>query len=115
MHQLGLQVMNRVIAIYDLESQLLNMVCTAGSYLLAVSTFPFLANLIWSVFKGKEAGANPWKALTLEWQTTSPPLIENFEEEPVLWSGPYDYGIDISEEDDQSVEELLSEVKADMS
>jgi cytochrome c oxidase subunit 1 len=72
-------------------------------------------NLVWCAFKGKEAGANPWKALTLEWQTSSPPMIENFEEEPVLWSGPYDYGIDSAEEDDQSVEELLSEVKADMS
>ena len=115
MHQLGLQGMNRRIAIYDPEFQFLNIICTAGSYILAVSTFPFIVNLIWSVFKGKEAGANPWKALTLEWQTSSPPIIENFEEEPVLWSGPYDYGIDVSEEDEQSVQELLSEVKADMS
>jgi len=115
MHQLGLQGMNRRIAIYDPEFQFLNMICTAGSYILAVSTFPFIVNLILSVFKGKEAGANPWKALTLEWQTSSPPIIENFEEEPVLWSGPYDYGIDVSEEDEQSVQELLSEVKADMS
>ena len=114
MHQLGLQGMNRRIAVYDAEFQTLNVVCTIGSYILAVSTFPFLINLVWSVFKGKEAGANPWKALTLEWQTTSPPIIENFEEEPVLWSGPYDYGIDVTE-DDQSVDELLSEVKADMS
>ena len=113
MHQLGLQGMNRRIAVYDAEFQTLNVVCTIGSYILAVSTFPFLINLVWSVFKGEKAGANPWKALTLEWQTTSPPIIENFEEEPVLWSGPYDYGIDVTE-DDQSVDELLSEVKADM-
>lgn len=114
MHQLGLQGMNRRIAVYDAEFQTLNVVCTIGSYILAVSTFPFLINVLWSVFKGEKAGPNPWKALTLEWQTTSPPIIENFEEEPVLWSGPYDYGIDVTE-DDQSVEELLSEVKADMS
>jgi cytochrome c oxidase subunit 1 len=115
MHQLGLEGMNRRIAIYDAEFQTLNIICTVGSYILAVSTFPFLINLVWAVFKGEKAGANPWKALTLEWQTTSPPLIENFEEEPVLWSGPYDYGIDASEEEEQSVQELLSEVKADMS
>jgi len=115
MHQLGLEGMNRRIAIYDAEFQTLNIICTIGSYILAVSTFPFLINLVWSVLKGKKAGANPWKALTLEWQTASPPLIENFEEEPVLWSGPYDYGVDVSEEDDQSVQELLSDVKADMS
>lgn len=115
MHQLGLEGMNRRIAIYDAEFQTLNIICTVGSYILAVSTFPFLINLVWAVFKGEKAEANPWKALTLEWQTTSPPLIENFEEEPVLWSGPYDYGIDVSEEEEQSVQELLSEVKADMS
>lgn len=115
MHQLGLEGMNRRIAIYDAEFQTLNIICTVGSYILAVSTFPFLINLVWAVFKGEKAGANPWKALTLEWQTASPPLIENFEEEPVLWSGPYDYGIDASEEEEQSVQELLSEVKADMS
>ena len=115
MHQLGLEGMNRRIAIYDAEFQTLNIICTIGSYILAVSTFPFLINLVWSVLKGKKAGANPWKALTLEWQTASPPLIENFEEEPVLWSGPYDYGVDVSEENDQSVQELLSDVKADMS
>ena len=44
--------------------------------------------------KEKRLDANPWRALTLEWQTSSPPAIENFTEEPILWSGPYDYGID---------------------
>ncbi|PSP14347.1 MAG: cytochrome c oxidase subunit I [Cyanobacteria bacterium SW_11_48_12] len=115
MHELGLLGMNRRIALYDAEFQLLNLVCTAGSYLLAVSTIPFLVNAIWSWIRGRQASGNPWKALTLEWQTSSPPAIENFDEEPVLWSGPYDYGIDVlSADSEESVEELLSEVQEDV-
>jgi len=42
---------------------------------------------------GPKAGNNPWQALTLEWMTTSPPAIENFDKLPVLATGPYDYGM----------------------
>ncbi|MCA1994653.1 MAG: cytochrome c oxidase subunit I [Coleofasciculus sp. S288] len=114
MHELGLLGMNRRIAIYDPKFQDLNVLATVGSYILAVSMLPFVVNVIWSIKKGAKAGNNPWRALTLEWQTTSPPAIENFTEEPVLWSEPYDYGIDSYRVDsDQPVEEILAEVKAD--
>ncbi|AFZ34037.1 cytochrome c oxidase, subunit I [Stanieria cyanosphaera PCC 7437] len=114
MHQLGLQGMNRRVALYDPQFQFLNQVCTVGSYILAVSTIPFVINVVWSLYKGEKAGRNPWRALTLEWQTSSPPIIENFEEEPVLWAGPYDYGIDTESIDgDESVEDMLAEVGAE--
>ena len=113
MHELGLLGMNRRVALYDPQFQSLNQLTTIGSYILAVSTIPFLINVFWSLVKGAKAGRNPWRALTLEWQTSSPPIIENFEEEPVLWSGPYDYGIDSeSEEEEESVEDMLAEVGA---
>ena len=52
--------------------------------------------------------------MTLEWQTASPPIIENFEEEPILWAGPYDYGIDQESIDgDESVEDMLAAVGAE--
>jgi cytochrome c oxidase subunit I len=92
MHILGLQGMPRRIAMYAPEFQGLNQFCTLASYILAVSTIPFLVNMVWCLFKGKIAPSNPWNALTLEWQTTSPPEIENFETLPVLTTGPYDYG-----------------------
>lgn len=115
MHILGLQGMPRRVVQYDPEFATINMVCTVGSILLAFSTIPFIINAVWSWFYGPKAAANPWRALTLEWQTTSPPAIENFDEEPVLWSGPYEYGIDVEAEgDDKSVDELLAEVKAEM-
>jgi cytochrome c oxidase subunit I len=92
MHILGLQGMNRRIAEYDPQYASINMFCTIGSYILAVSTVPFLFNAIWSWSQGEKAGDNPWNSLTLEWMTTSPPPVENFEEDPVLVGGPYDYG-----------------------
>ncbi|MBV9390118.1 MAG: cytochrome c oxidase subunit I [Chroococcidiopsidaceae cyanobacterium CP_BM_ER_R8_30] len=93
MHKLGMEGMNRRIAMYDPKFTFLNEICTIGAYVLAVSTFPFIVNAIWSWMYGPKAGNNPWDALTLEWMTTSPPAIENFDELPVVATGPYDYGM----------------------
>ena len=93
MHELGLLGMPRRVAMYDPQFTSINLICTIGSYVLAVSTLPFLVNAIWSWMYGPKAGDNPWGALTLEWMTTSPPAIENFETLPVLATGPYDYGV----------------------
>jgi cytochrome c oxidase subunit 1 len=92
MHLLGLQGMNRRVAEYDPQFAMINLICTIGSYILAVSTLPFLVNAIYSWMAGPKATDNPWNALTLEWMTTSPPPVENFEVDPVLVTGPYDYG-----------------------
>ena len=109
MHSLGLQGMNRRIAMYDPQFADINQLCTIGSYILAVSTLPFVINIVWSVFKGDKAPDNPWRALTLEWQTTSPPIIENFEKEPVLLIGPYEYGLENEDSDmEEDVEDMLT-------
>jgi len=115
MHKLGLEGMPRRVAEYDPKFAALNLMATVGAYILAVSTIPFVINAVWSWLYGPKASANPWKALTLEWLTSSPPPVENFHEEPVLWTGPYDYGIDFEEVgEEKSVEELLAEVKVDV-
>ncbi len=93
MHLLGLQGMPRRVAMYDPQFTAVNQFVTYGGILLGLSLFPFLINVIWSWMAGKDAPNNPWNALTLEWQTTSPPAIENFDEDPVITHGPYDYGI----------------------
>ena len=94
MHALGMQGMPRRVAMYDPKFTTINVICTVGAYMLAVSTIPFIINVIWSWRYGPKAGDNPWQALSLEWMTTSPPPIENFEGVPVLATGPYDYGME---------------------
>jgi cytochrome c oxidase subunit 1 len=54
----------------------------------------FYFNLVWSVFKGKKAGANPWEATTLEWVTASPPPHDNFAGVlPTVYRGPYEFAV----------------------
>ena len=54
----------------------------------------FYFNLVWSIFKGKKVGANPWEATTLEWTTTSPPPHDNFAGVlPVVYRGPYEFAV----------------------
>ncbi|MGB5240032.1 MAG: cytochrome c oxidase subunit I, partial [Prochlorococcaceae cyanobacterium] len=60
--------------------------------LMAVSTLPFLNNVFWSAFSGRVAGDHPWKALTPEWHTSSPPPVENWKGEAPLVQHPYGYG-----------------------
>ncbi|MBE9100841.1 cytochrome c oxidase subunit I [Vacuolonema iberomarrocanum] len=93
MHELGLQGMPRRVAMYDPAFTFINQICTVGAYLLAISVVPFIINLLWSWKRGDVAGDNPWNALTLEWTTNSPPIIENWEVLPVLRHGPYEYGM----------------------
>jgi cytochrome c oxidase subunit 1 len=54
----------------------------------------FIWNFISSIFKGKPAEANPWKANTLEWAAPSPPPHGNFAELPAVYRGPYEYSVD---------------------
>jgi cytochrome c oxidase subunit I len=98
MHQLGLSGMPRRVAMYDPQFTSLNQLVTVGSYILAVSVIPFYINVIWSWMAGAKAGPNPWNALTMEWTTASPPIIENWEVLPVLTQGPYAYGMDRANE-----------------
>jgi cytochrome c oxidase subunit 1 len=50
-----------------------------------------LVYLTWSFFRGPPAGRNPWGASGLEWRTASPPPVDNFEEPPIVTTGPYNY------------------------
>jgi cytochrome c oxidase subunit 1 len=52
----------------------------------------FAANFFYSIFFGPKAGRNPWHSNTLEWQAPSPPGHGNFDFQPVIYRGPYEYG-----------------------
>uniref|UniRef100_UPI00398996A0 cytochrome c oxidase subunit I n=1 Tax=Edaphovirga cremea TaxID=2267246 RepID=UPI00398996A0 len=59
-----------------------------------LAQFLFYFNLIWSFFKGKKAGPNPWDATTLEWITASPPPHDNFAGVlPTVYRGPYEFAV----------------------
>jgi cytochrome c oxidase subunit 1 len=59
--------------------------------LLGLVQLVFIANLVWTLARGRRVAENPWRATTLEWTTTSPPPPENFGTTPRVRRGPYDY------------------------
>ena len=78
---------------YPPEFELLSFLSSAGSTILAVGYFFPMIYLVWSLWFGKRAPANPWEAKGLEWTTSSPPPTHNFLVEPVVDFEPYDYPI----------------------
>ena len=97
MHMSGMLGMPRRVAVYAPELQTLNVISSIAAFVLGISTFIFLYNFFNSAFNGPKAGANPWRALTLEWATTSPPPPYNFEEPPIPFEDPYGYGTEASQ------------------
>ena len=85
-HILGLIGMPRRVYTYpDLPHWgTLNLVSTIGAFILALSVLVFVWNIIASLRNGKPAGDNPWDAWTLEWATTSPPPVHNFDRLPPI-------------------------------
>jgi len=88
---LGTRGMPRRYATYVDEYQLLHVISTWGSWILALGLFIHLFNFIHSLVAGKKAGPNPWGGLSMEWETESPPTLHNFHHDPVCTHGPYDF------------------------
>ena len=63
-----------------------NFIVTIGVFFQAVAILIFVGNLLYSMFKGKLAGNDPWDGWTLEWSTSSPPPEYNFARIPVVRS-----------------------------
>ncbi len=71
--------------------ELLQIMSSLGAGVLAIGYLLPLAYLSHSLYAGRRAGPNPWRASGLEWTTTSPPAAHNFAEPPRVTSGPYVY------------------------
>ncbi len=73
--------------------QQLRIVSTVSLVVMLLFQFIFIWNFIYSMWKGKRAGNNPWNANTLEWTTTSPPPHGNWPvaDMPIVYRGPYEY------------------------
>ena len=67
---------------------------TIAAFITVGAQLIFIVNLFWSMFKGAKASVNPWECTTLEWTIPSPPPHDNFGgHEPVVYRGPYEYGV----------------------
>jgi cytochrome c oxidase subunit 1 len=79
----------------------LNSFITVAALTVGFAQMVFLFNIVWSIRNGKEAGGNPWRATTLEWQTAeTPPVHGNFGEElPIVYRWAYDYSVPGAPED----------------
>lgn len=88
---MGAQGMPRRYYTYPDKYQVMHGFSSVGSFVLGFGFLIMIIYLIHSLYRGKIAPANPWGALTFEWETTSPPHPHNFTFDPVLKHGPYDY------------------------
>jgi cytochrome c oxidase subunit 1 len=69
----------------------LNKISTVGSWLIGIGFLIGLYTMVMGLLKGKKAPDNPWGGKTLEWTIPSPPTMHNFDVEPIIKAGPYEY------------------------
>src|SRR5829696_5480598 len=107
MHYLGLMgIPRRYHDIGDMafvppSAHTLNAFITIVALIVGATQLAFVFNLFWSLRHGREAGGNPWRATTLEWQTPqTPPGHGNWGDElPVVHRWAYDYSVPGAERD----------------
>jgi cytochrome c oxidase subunit I len=87
-HLLGLDGMIRRIADYSPNAGWteLNFLSSIGAFTIAASILPFLWNVFVTLRRPPDAPSDPWDGYTLEWATTSPPPVYNFESLPPIRS-----------------------------
>ena len=88
MHVPGLLGMPRRIYTYEAGRGwwILNLIVGIGGLIQAAGTLCLVFNLVWSYYRGPEAGHDPWDAWTLEWSVPSPPPAYNFAVDPLVTS-----------------------------
>jgi len=92
MFWLGIEGMRRRVADYPEGLGTVNLFVSLAAVNIALSVVVFAFNMARSWARGPQAVANPWRALSLEWQVSSPPPIDNFDTIPTVSAPPYGYG-----------------------
>jgi len=70
----------------------MNQFMTICAIAMVATQIIFAYNFIRSIFFGTPVGRNPWGANSLEWTAPSPPGHGNFDFQPIVYRGPYEYG-----------------------
>lgn len=107
MHHIGLTGIPRRyfsfdgLNLMDQSIRDLNVFITVMVLIVGAAQLLFGFNLIYSVFKGKKAEQNPWKASTLEWVPKFPIPHGNWGETlpPTVYRGPYEYSVPGAKQD----------------
>jgi cytochrome c oxidase subunit 1 len=76
-----------------------NVFITYSAMLMGAVQLFFVINFFYSMFLGKRADRNPWKSNTLEWTAPNRPPHGNFESQPLVYRGPYEYSHPDADED----------------
>jgi len=92
MFRLGMMGMPRRYYDYLPEFHGWNILSSLGAILMIAGALIVITNLVRSARYGKKTtDKNPWNGKTLEWQTDTPPTLENWEEIPTIKESPYEY------------------------
>jgi cytochrome c oxidase subunit 1 len=74
------------------QYQVYHVISTVGSWILISGLITMFGNFVHGLMYGeKTSEENPWGGETLEWKTTTPPPLENFDTIPVVTEAPYQY------------------------
>ncbi len=84
MHWLGMDGMPRRIYTYaeNMGWEGSNLAASLGGMILGIGILLFIINVFYSKMNKVMAGNDPWDGRTLEWATTSPPPVHDFDEIP---------------------------------
>jgi cytochrome c oxidase subunit 1 len=85
---MGSRGMPRRYATYSDEFTIFHQMSTIGAFVLGLGLAIAFITLLVSLRYGRKAPANPWGSATLEWETTSPPPLLNFNFTPKV-GDPY--------------------------
>ena len=88
MHIVGLLGMPRRVYTYPAGQgwDVYNLISTIGVFIILPGIGAFIANLVYTHFRGAPAGNNPWGGDTLEWAVPSPPLEHGWSVLPIVHS-----------------------------